>query len=147
MRAIKHDELKTALHLAIEQNHRDVVKALLDRSPEVDAQDSSGFTPLHFAVSKGYFDIATMLLSHGADINRPSGKRGSTLLHHHTQKDNIDAVEFLLDHKANPNILNKKMKTPMYYAIKNSNPEIISLLNSAIGIPEFIPAPDEMDQP
>ena len=43
---------KTALHLSALNNHRDVVRLLLDHDADVAAADDAGNTPLHYAVYK-----------------------------------------------------------------------------------------------
>ena len=43
---------KTALHLSVLNNHRDVVQLLLDSDADVAAADDGGNTPLHYAAIK-----------------------------------------------------------------------------------------------
>lgn len=68
----------SALHWAVDRNHRSLVSALL--SPplfaSVNIQDSDGQTPLHYAVTCEYEDIVDLLLAAGArtDIPDSSGE-------------------------------------------------------------------------
>jgi ankyrin repeat protein len=57
------------------------VKALLDASAQIDAQDYRGFTPLMLAVGTDRYDRRTvnMLMAHGADL-RPANHAGETAL-------------------------------------------------------------------
>ncbi|KAJ5965364.1 hypothetical protein N7481_012078 [Penicillium waksmanii] len=74
----------TPLHAAVERNHVDVVKLLLQTSrsrsdlnpgpgpggtriADVNARNSSGQTPLHIAVLQDYVDLVMLLLESGAD--------------------------------------------------------------------------------
>jgi len=43
---------KTALHMSVLNNHRDVVQLLLDSDADVAAADDGGNTPLHYAAIK-----------------------------------------------------------------------------------------------
>jgi ankyrin repeat protein len=45
-----------------------MVQLLLDNGADKTVSDSSGMTPLHSAASLGLCDVATLLLSHGADV-------------------------------------------------------------------------------
>jgi ankyrin repeat protein len=38
-----------------------------------------GITTLHIAATKGYVELAEVLLSHGADVNAAGNSRGSTV--------------------------------------------------------------------
>jgi ankyrin repeat protein len=63
----------TPLHAAIQQRHREVVTALLDRGADVDAAAAEPGqywpTPLHVAARWGTHEDVTLLLDHGADPN------------------------------------------------------------------------------
>src|SRR5215470_7941538 len=61
----------TALHRAAAAGHAELVKALLDRSAQVDARDYGGGTALHSAAGKGHADAAAVLLDKGADPSAP----------------------------------------------------------------------------
>jgi len=50
-------------------NKPDVVKLLLDRGANVNAQDSNGFTALHFAVYDSNIPVIKILIEYGADVN------------------------------------------------------------------------------
>jgi ankyrin repeat protein len=46
--------------------HAEVVKALLEKGADVQAKNSDGWTPLHWACRFGHHDIAAMLRAKGA---------------------------------------------------------------------------------
>jgi len=61
---IKDGNGKTALHLAADNNHLEVVKVLLEApNIQVNTQDNAGWTALHFAVYSGHLEVVKRLLS------------------------------------------------------------------------------------
>lgn len=69
----------TCLHRAAYSGDAALVKALLDGGAVVDAVNSRGATPLHYALARGSCDIVTVLLSRGASPTTRCG--GATPLH------------------------------------------------------------------
>ncbi|KAJ3117430.1 B-cell lymphoma 3 protein [Phlyctochytrium bullatum] len=59
---------------------RNMVRLLLERGATVDETNDNGLTPLHSALTRGYTDVATVLLDAGADATRRSAA-GWTVLH------------------------------------------------------------------
>ncbi len=59
----------TPLHYAAAGGHRGVVRLLLNRGADVDAQDYLGWTPLHFAAMFGNTIVICELLRFGANRN------------------------------------------------------------------------------
>jgi ankyrin len=69
----------TLLHLAVGQNHKDLVLYLLEQGANVNAVTKSRLTSLHMAAQNANITIAVMLLTHGATIN-PIDSKGWTPL-------------------------------------------------------------------
>ncbi|MEG4021668.1 ankyrin repeat domain-containing protein [Microcoleus sp. S13C4] len=57
------------LHLA---GSKEVAELLIAKGADVNARDTLGFTPLHFAAAYGRVKLAKMLIAKGADINAQS---------------------------------------------------------------------------
>jgi hypothetical protein len=57
----------TALLLAVQNRHADIVKALLEKDADVNRADSKGTTPLKAAIASKQTDVAEMLREHGAE--------------------------------------------------------------------------------
>ncbi|MBP0029761.1 ankyrin repeat domain-containing protein [Roseofilum sp. Guam] len=60
---------RTALMLAVEASHLNVIEALLAAKPDLNQQDGLNVTALMIACEKGHLDIVQRLLAEGADIN------------------------------------------------------------------------------
>lgn len=70
------------LHLVRIGNPPDpaIVKRLIEAGVDVNAEDSNGWTPLHFAARTGSVEAVQLLLDAGASVNVPDSK-GVTPLH------------------------------------------------------------------
>lgn len=91
----------TALILAAQQGHLDIVLTLLDDRYKADVtkSDDGGRTALHWAASRGFVDVAKSLLKAGADTNAADDD-GRTALHHAAYEGHTAVAELLLDHEA-----------------------------------------------
>ena len=71
-------ESQTPLHLAATYNQTNTARLLIRRGAKVNADDRSGFTPLHVATLRGSAEVAGILLKAKADPNQlmsePSGE-------------------------------------------------------------------------
>ena len=68
--AYKNENKFTCLHLAVQINSADVVKALIEKGADVNAITDRGVTPLHLAiVKKQPEDIIKVLIENGADYH------------------------------------------------------------------------------
>ncbi|CAF4790591.1 unnamed protein product [Rotaria magnacalcarata] len=64
---------------------------------DVEQSNSCGARPLHYACSKNFYEIAQLLLEHGADVNA-TDKYKQTPLDRCCSKGNTRIVELLLKH-------------------------------------------------
>jgi len=74
-----------------------------------------------------YQDYFSNLINHGFDINLRD-QQGQTLLILYTQSDDFLIIDFLLDNRADPNIVDNDGKTALDYAVTNNNDEITEIL-------------------
>lgn len=81
----------------------------------VNAQDSKGTTPLLYACQIDSPGLINLLVSNGADCNI-SDSENRTCLHYAAKSGADNLVKFLLMQKANPTMKDKKGKTPLHYA-------------------------------
>lgn len=91
-----------------------------------------GLTALHYAVK--YNDIKLLnvildpaIISKNIDMQDLAG---STALHYAVNQDNLDAVKLLLSAGANSQIEDYNNCSPLDYALKRNNPQILELMQS-----------------
>ena len=60
---------ETALTVASEEGDPKVVKLLLDKGANINAQQNDGHTALMAAIRAGHIESVKLLLSRGADVN------------------------------------------------------------------------------
>src|SRR5262249_27553929 len=104
----------SALHLAAEGGHADVVKVLLAHKAEVNARGLYNRTPLHclldgapYTAHLGQLEVMPVGSPSPAPAERlKTGRREQTLQH-------------LLDHGADVNAVDRDGHTPLYYALRH----------------------------
>jgi ankyrin repeat protein len=76
------------------ENNTQIVRMLLQAGATVTVRDGEGYTPLHYAVSKGNLEEVQLLLAAGADVNALNYKNHKTPLHE-AINENPNAEEIL----------------------------------------------------
>ncbi|KAH0034984.1 purine and uridine phosphorylase, partial [Aureobasidium melanogenum] len=92
-----------ALHIAAEEGHVKIVQMLLDRRPEVIAEDEVYGSALGAAAYEGHDDVVQMLLDRGADVNIKGGWYGSAL-QAASEAGHVKIVQMLLQHTINTDV-------------------------------------------
>ncbi|XP_066982454.1 uncharacterized protein [Macrobrachium rosenbergii] len=87
---------RTALHLAADRGHKDIVVMLIEKGCKVNSPDVEGRTPLHFAVESGDLDVVLALLTAGAEVDVVEKRRGRTPIHLAIVGNNLDILKVLL---------------------------------------------------
>jgi uncharacterized protein len=132
---------QTALMWAAAEPHPKVLQLLIEAKANLRARTKSGFTALHFAARAGDLESTRILLDAGVDVNiraqpdvesgsvargagaAPAGLGlrgdmtfpGSTPLFVATVRGHVPLALFLLDHGADPNVLDAGF-TPLFWA-------------------------------
>lgn len=113
---------RTALHYAAGNGSLEVVDMLLKSRQgrlAVNAVDEENRTALHFAATRGHSQIIDMLMKSGArehDVDAED-KNGVTALHLAAGYGSVHAVRSLLNNGAKPDVLDKKERTVLKFAI------------------------------
>ena len=89
-----------------------------------------GTTALNWAARMGDTQLATLLISHGSDVNGivPSGDRDQAPLHEATNTKQVDMVRLLIERGADVNAATLLGQTPLHNAVLRNDPEIARLL-------------------
>ena len=120
----------TALHIAAEKGHVEVVKTLLGETALVNVPNKKGSTPLFQACLNGHFEVARILLEHCAEVNPESSDNTSPL---HVacvgSTDRVEIVQLLLERKASVNAKEKsKGWTALHYSAQNGTIKSVEAL-------------------
>lgn len=131
---------QTALMWALAERHPEVAQMLIERGASVKARSKGGFTPLMFASQQGDVASARMLLTAGANANdqsapepgapsvgnsgyggglEPSGSM--TPLSVAIASAQNPVAMLLLEHGANPNVMDGSGYTPLHYSAAGRN--------------------------
>lgn len=100
------------------------VTALLKAGADVAEADKNGVTPLHHAVRFRHPQLVALLIEHGADVNAPCTRSGSTPLHRASSwsgapgtkgkdAERLEIIALLLAAGADPRVKNKAGKVAL----------------------------------
>jgi ankyrin repeat protein len=125
----------SALHLAVREGHKEVVRAMLDAKADINLLTPADKTsPLLLATINGHYDLAKELLDRGADPNiaseagatplyavinkewAPSSRTPQPAYHLQQKLTYIELMEALLKAKADPNA---RLKRSLWYTTYN----------------------------
>jgi hypothetical protein len=122
----------TALHAAARLNDEVCARLLVTAKADVDARDSQGLTPAHYAALSGCVRPLAVLLESGANANAQSKSR-STPLHASCAKGNRECAMLLLRSGASPTARDSLLRTPSSYAARNGFPQLASMVEAETG--------------
>ena len=123
----KSNEGDTALHKAVDNEHKEVVALLLDKGADINAKDRNGTTALLSAAHEGNKDIVELLIAKGADVNIQNNL-GDTALINASKEGSKEVVKLLLNAGANVNVQNLQDMTALMWAAGYDRKDVIELL-------------------
>ncbi len=120
---------RTALHVAVELGHVEIVDLLLAHGADLNARDHIGRTPLFLAVAGRRPDIARTLRENGADATALTD-RGSSLLLVALRRENRHTALWALDNGVDINAVRKDSEraTALMVAAEKGDQEMVELL-------------------
>ena len=122
----------SALDMAIDQGHAEVVRLLLEHWMAMygaDGQDLRGRTTLMYAASAGDLEMARLMLENGAPVNVQTDV-GTTALMFAAAFGHIEVVRFLVENGADIHIQNGYGYTALSLAEERGHQEVIDFLRS-----------------
>lgn len=119
-----------AFTMAVAAGKQEIAGMLLDGGAKIE-EGASGLTPLQFAASAGNVEMIRFLVGRGADVNRGVKSGGQTALLSAIYGAHPEAVQALIELKANVNAKTKDGDTPLKAAMKGDQEDIVKLLKAA----------------
>lgn len=115
----------TLLHLAIADRNAALVRCLISKNADVNAEDDYGMTPLHVAIAYRDIPNALLLLDKGANsVVNKLDTGGKTPLHWAVESGDVELVKRLIKQGAR-NIGGKSGTTPLHLAAERGDLSIV----------------------
>ena len=100
---------------------------LINKGANIDAKTNSGFTPLHIVASKNDARFASMLITHGASVDKKDNQHDRTPLHIGLENHHFKVAAFLISKGANMNSTTFG-ETPLFTAAKTGDDILVKFL-------------------
>lgn len=147
----------SAMHLAAENGHVDVITLLLEHGADVNQVDREGVTPVLLAAKRGHLEALRLLFKNGGDLNALDAfglplhyaalgnhtnvvkfllEKGSNIFSRTSENDetilhlasSLELVSFLVEHGADIRARDVFYHTPLHSAAKNGQTDTINYL-------------------
>jgi ankyrin repeat protein len=129
----------TPLLSSIRFNRVAEAAVLVGKGAKVDSPDAMGRTALILSATKGYSELAKVLLDGGADVRIRDKNEKRTALHFAALNGHLSIVAELLKKGADVNAKDAAGKTPLDYANTYGHEKVAKLLKSSGAEGEFDP--------
>jgi ankyrin repeat protein len=116
----------TLLHMSCDSGNFTATQFLVKEDAKINQRDSLGWTPLHYAVRKGDFNIVKFLTKK-ADVNI-TNLEGKTALHLAFQNWKLEIATHLIKTASVINVADQDGMTLLHYASKHQQDKIVQLL-------------------
>ena len=118
--AQRTDDKITPLILSGGWNNFMAVYLLLDHGADANIGRDDGYTPLHRAVSEGFFDITKLLVQKGSNVNLQN-KEGRTPLFLGVANKHEQLIKLLIENEADVSIVYKENSTERFYLVRGKD--------------------------
>jgi ankyrin repeat protein len=126
---IKSGDGKTALHFAAAEGWGDVVKYLVDKGADLNAQDDNGDTPVYYAIRYKYPSLAKILIESDRALLMTKNDNGYTPLHMAAGLGFTELIETLIKRQPDLiNAVNNHGETPLHIAVVEDFIDAVRLL-------------------
>jgi hypothetical protein len=119
-------------------NNEEIVK-LIRKGANITAKDDTGWTALHLAANKRYYQTCALLIEQCAKSNggvkrfiTAKTSRGSTALHLAAGSGCADICSILITKGANVNATDRYGSTPLHEAVAGSSLDRMTMINAAM---------------
>ncbi len=120
----------TALHMAAQMGHNDIVTLLLAKGADKDALESSmQATPMILAAAAGQTIAVKHLIFSGADKTKRDSS-GMAAIHYAASNGHVDVVKTLIEAGVDPNTIGEEnyLASPLHYATLKGHSSVVQCL-------------------
>ena len=103
---------------------------LLKKGTSANAEDSAGYTALHYGARNGHCKVCQLLLQNGANVNALTRAGQATPLHRAATQGHVEITDLLLKSGADPNIGDADGFTALHRAVISNSGSVCKLLVS-----------------
>jgi ankyrin repeat protein len=125
---VRNDKDESVLMLASLHGHLGLVQKLVDNDADV---NKTGWTPLHYAASRGHVPVIMYLLENSAYIDAES-PNGTTPLMMAAMYGSPEAVKALIQAGADPTLKNQLGLSALDFAVRGQRPNSIELMHAGL---------------
>ena len=113
---------------AVEEGKYEIVRLFLEAGYNASQRDTRGTPVLSLAIRNSHYEIASLLLDYGAEINLCAEDRSYSALMEAAQIGDLKTAELLLSKNADTNIQSKDGQTALILAVGRKDAQMVKLL-------------------
>lgn len=122
--AASNNRIEEAKKMMKEANNINIVSELVNKA------SSWGNTPLYIASAYGHLQMAQLLITNGAEIDKADINDWTPLITA-SRQDHLEVVKLLIEHQADVHLKDEECKTALDHARKYGHPAVEKALRKA----------------